>query len=78
MRVGCPHCVHQKAEIGDFSNYIEYIPGGKISENKIDPSQPILPFNEMKGFPMWYNYKTGDKKMGKRDMCSLEPKIQGC
>ena len=79
MRAGCPHCVHQKAELkGGFTNYIEYAPGGKILENLLNEGEPVLPFGEMKGFPMWYNYKTKDKKMGKRDMCSLSPKIQGC
>ena len=79
MRVGCPHCTHQKAELkGGFTNYIEYAPGGKILENLLNAGEPVLPFSEMKGFPMWYNYKTKDKKMGKRDMCSLDPKIQGC
>ena len=80
MRKGCPHCTHQKAELkGGFSNYIEYAPNGQILENNIVPGQPVLPFSSMTGFPMWYNYITGDKKMGKqRDMCDLTPTPSGC
>ena len=79
MRKGCGYCTKQKAQNGNkFSNYIEYAPGGTIIENKIAPGQPVLPFSAMSGFPMWYNYKTGAKKMGLTDMCSLSPTISGC
>ena len=79
MRKGCGYCTKQKAQNGNkFSNYIEYAPGGTIIENKIVPGQPVLPFSAMSGFPMWYNYKTGAKKMGLTDMCSLSPTISGC
>ena len=79
MRKGCPHCVHQKAELKNFTNYIEYAPGGAIVENRINPGEDILPFGspQLRGYPAWRNIKTGEIKMGKQNVFNLTPQISG-
>ena len=64
-RRGCGHCTKQKEVLG--GNYKKYI---ECDENGVQLSgyttKPPIACNspQIKGFPFWYNTKTGDTRLG--------------
>jgi hypothetical protein len=71
---GCGHCTQQLKELNGFSTYVEFARGeSEPLVNHIDGD--LYPKEKINGFPFWYNSKTGEKKMGRQDICELTPKI---
>jgi hypothetical protein len=71
---GCGHCTKQLSELNGFNTFVEFARG------ESDPiinniSGELYPKEKINGFPFWYNSKTGEKKMGRQDVCELTPKI---
>jgi len=72
---GCPHCTRQLEELNGFETYIEFKRGSQTPiVNNI--AGELYPKEKINGFPFWYNSKTGEKKMGRQNICELTPKIQ--
>ena len=75
MLKNCPYCTKQMAELKGFNTFVDYERGNpEPVENNIDGE--LYPKSQINGFPFWYNSKTGEKKSGKQDICSLNPKPQ--
>jgi len=72
---GCPHCTHQLEDLKGFNTFVEFERG---NPNPIinNIKGELYPRNKINGFPFWYNSKTGDTKMGKQNICNLNPKIK--
>lgn len=71
---GCGHCTKQLSELNGFTTYVEFARGeSEPLVNNIDGE--LYPKEKINGFPFWYNSKTGEKKMGRQDVCELTPKI---
>ena len=66
----CPHCNTQLQDLSTFTDYVVYNEDGSILLNKITDTD-LLPFNEIKSFPLWYNTKSNEKKYGVHDLKSI-------
>ena len=73
---GCGHCDKQLDNLPNFNTYIKYERGNPTPiVNNI--SGELYPREKINGFPLWYNSKTKEVKMGyQKDICNLNPKIK--
>ena len=73
---GCGHCDKQLEDLKGFNTYVKYETGNPTPiVNNI--SGPLYPREKMNGFPLWYNSKTKEVKMGRQqNICNLDPKIK--
>lgn len=73
---GCGHCDKQLEDLKGFNTYVKYERGNPTPiVNNI--SGELYPREKMNGFPLWYNSKTKEVKMGRQqNICNLDPKIK--
>lgn len=85
----CPHCNTQLQDLSLFKEYIIYNKDGEIVKNlkgeivknlkneKITKNsiQNIIPFTQIKSFPLWYNTITNEKIYGVQDIKIISEKI---
>ena len=70
----CPHCVTQLQDLSTFKKYIIYDDNGNIINDGISDNNNsinILPLNQIKSFPLWYNTKSQQKIYGVQDLQTL-------
>jgi len=73
---GCGHCDKQLEDLKGFNTYVKYERGNPTPiVNNI--SGELYPREKINGFPLWYNSKTKEVKMGRQqNICNLDPKIK--
>jgi hypothetical protein len=70
----CGYCTKQKSALHGFNTYAEFERGNDVPiVNNIKGK--LYPKEKIKGFPFWYNSKTGEKKSGVQNVCSLIPNL---
>jgi len=66
---GCGYCDKQAALLGSFARYVKYGPGGVLLGGYTEA--PPLTFGAIRGFPHWYNTRTGETRGGFQDAAAL-------
>ena len=70
----CGYCTKQKSALHGFNTYVEFERGNDVPiVNNIKGK--LYPREKIKGFPFWYNSKTGEEKSGVQNVCLLMPNL---
>jgi len=74
LRKGCGYCHKQMKLLSGFDMFVLYGPDGSILDGYTQ--SPPVAFSAVKGFPCWYNLRTGESRMGLQDIASLQRMAQ--
>jgi hypothetical protein len=70
LRKGCGFCDEQMKMLGGFSQYTLYGTDGSLLSGYT--KTPPLTFGVIKGFPCWYNLRSGETRMGLQNVTTLQ------